>query len=101
MRVDKNITRTNVAAAQRRPPGAASAYVCDLCSTEIMRRLPNDATGREIAGCLASAAVARICRVDLFWFLAHAMFSFARGNCGLSWPTTYYCLVRNPKNQTQ
>ena len=62
-----------------------------------MRRLPNDATGEEIAGYPASAASIRTRHVDLCWFLAHATFSFARGNCGLSWPITLLFGSKPPK----
>ena len=73
--------------------------ICALCSTATMRRLPNDASGGAIAGCPASAAAALLRDVDLCWFLAHAMFSIARGKCGLSWPTLLFGSI--PKNQTQ
>ena len=63
-----------------------------------MRRLPDDATGGGRLRVVPLSGVARIRHVDICWFLSHAMFLFARGNCGLSWPTTFLSGSKLKKN---
>ena len=103
MRVDKAIARTNVAAAQRRPAAAAaSSYV--LCALrQSCQGCPTTPPGGQLQVVPRLLHAACIRHVDVYWFLAQSMFSFARGNCGLSWPTTFIIVRFETQNikQTQ
>ena len=108
MRVDKKVTRTNVAAANDALLLLLlhnNMYVCALCSAAIMRRLSNNATQGAIAVlsrfcccCCCTPTSRRFtlvsCSRDVF--IRPEPLRVVLANNIIS-----YCSVRSPKNQTQ